>query len=114
MHLEIMKALVEIVKSGGGYALWGLGVYLVINLCKVTFILVCAYQVIRLITNAICNCETLRFVSNKDNITLMSEEVSTSMISYVKEYQEKTEKAMRLLMKDVKNLLKESKEQEKK
>ena len=104
MNLDIMNALVELVKQGGRYAIWGIAIYGVIQFLKLVVVSWVVWSTLRHLFNSLQNFLTLRFMANKDKVTLLGKEASSHLLVMVKDYQDTTSQAMRSLLEDVKNL----------
>ncbi len=113
MYLEIAKALVEMVKQGGTLAIWGIFVWMTLGIIKVAIILGFLGWVVRLVVFSISNYTTLKFLSNKDNVVLLSKKTSKYLVDLVRGYQENTTKAMKDFIMDARSLLQTSKEKTK-
>lgn len=103
-QIELCKALVEMVKSGGMYALWGIAIWLLMNLLKIGLIGGIIWAIIRLVVFSVQHYLTLRLLSRKENITLLSKQCSKHIVDAIKEYQTQTGDAMKSLIVRVKEL----------
>lgn len=108
-QIELMRTLVEMVKTGGGYAIWGIMIFWVMQLAKVGLVGWLAYLILKLVFFNINNYVSLRFLARKDSVSLLSHKVSKTLMSSLEDYQHKTTSSLKGFMKDVKDLLKESK-----
>lgn len=113
-HIQILNALVEMVKQGGYYAIWGIAIYLITGLVKLSLILWVSYSVIQQVLLTLGSYMCLKFVSNKDKITLLSNTSMEALTSAIQTYQTSTEAAMRSFTTEAKDLLMKSKESQEK
>ena len=107
-QIELCKALVDIVKQGGVYALWGIGIWMGIGLLRVAIIGGVVWAVIRLLVQSINNYLAIRFLTRKDNIQILSDKVSGHITKCLQDYQDRTSQALNDFLKDANELLKKS------
>ena len=109
VYLEICKALVGLVKEGGTIGLWGLAIWLGFGLIKIGLIGGLIWACIRLVSLAVLQFLSLRFLTHKDSVSILSKQASKHLMDSVKHYQDSTQTAMKDFMKDAKDLLEKSK-----
>lgn len=73
---ELLMALIEIVKTGGAYALYGIGMWMFFELLKIFLIGGFIWACIRLITQAIVGIFSVKRLLKIGGVTLMSEKVA--------------------------------------
>lgn len=106
--LEITKTLVEMLKTGGQYAIWGISLWLVFNLLRVIIIGGIIWACIKLLVQHFSNFLTLRFLTRKDSIQMLSDKCSEHVIKMIEDYQTKTTTVMTEFFKQAEELLKKS------
>ena len=114
IYLEILKALIDIVKEGGMLGLWGLGIYLVLNLVRLLAVIWVIYNIVKLIMQTITNFFTIKLLGHKERISLVSEDVSKKLQETIGTFSKDMKCATTEFIRDAKDLLQESKTQEKK
>lgn len=114
MAVEILNALVELVKQGGTIALWGIGIWLTLTGFKVCLVVWAVWLMVYKVCNLCLNYLMLRFISNKDKVSLISEQASQTILQSLKCYQDETSSSMKDLLEHVKDLMKKPEDGEKK
>ena len=112
--LEITKALVEMVKVGGWLGIGGITIWGIVHLTKIGLIALVVYKIFTTLIYTINNFVTLKFISHKDNLTLMSKDTSERLCKAITEFQTSMMEVAQNFTKEAKDLLKPLKEQEKK
>lgn len=110
-QIELMKALVEMVRTGGVYALWGIFIWFFMGILKISIIGGFIWAIIRLVVLAFSNFLTLKHLSHKDNINILSKKCSKHILDSIKDFQTTTTEAMLKFQKDATDLLKKSKQE---
>ena len=89
MNEQIGALLIEIIKQGGILALWGIGIWLVIGLLRVTTICLAIYLVVKVVCQAITTNYKVHKEQQAMRVHLLSEEcsrkVSQALDSFSKE-----------------------------
>ena len=112
-QIEMFKALIEIVKQGGLYAIWGIVAWFGMGIIKIAVIGGIIWGIIRLVAYSVQTYLCLRLISRKEHIQILSNKCSKHIIASIKDYQNTTSQAMLDLVKDVKDLLEKSKNETK-
>lgn len=114
VYVELTKALVEMVKSGGTIAIWGIFVWMLLGIIKTglvgSLILLALRQVVTLGNNYM----TLKAVTRKEQISLLSPKVSARLERCLDDFQKTTGQAMKEFIADAKALLEKSEQSQKK
>ena len=75
----ILDALVEIIKTGGLMALWGISIWLIIGLVKLVVFCLAVYFIIQMICNTISNNYKIHKELDSRRIHLLSSQVSQDL-----------------------------------
>ena len=104
--VEITRSLVEMMNKGGWYALVGLGMWLLFNLIRIGIIGGIIWACIRMVVNQVASYLALKFISRKDNLSILSDKCSNHIIKVLEEYQDKTSAIVKELNTQLDTLLK--------
>lgn len=86
MNKEILDAFLAIINQGGAYALWGVGIWLLVSLVKCLAILLTAYLIVRLLVIGI-----LQFrISKLERFYLTSKEASDKLEQCLRDISQKS------------------------
>lgn len=95
----VLNAVIELVKQGGPYALWGLAIWGFLRVCLAAVVLVVLY----LSVSVICQCITTNYKVSKElrdsRITLISKEVSDKLSQTLEQFSKDYQDALRELKK---------------
>jgi len=105
-QIKIVEALVDLLKTGGNYAIWGIIAWWIMNLLKIAIVSIVTFCSLRLLVTLATHWITIKELSNKDKVSLISQQCSDNLVSLVKDFQAETTKAMKDFLKDAEGLLK--------
>ena len=105
MDIKIMEALIELVKQGGTLALWGIGLWGLIGILKLSI----TGGVIWLIWHSMTACFKhywdSKLTIRTQNISLISKEVSDKLSTTLSDFRSEVKNAMSDFLKESNNLL---------
>ena len=104
MGIEILNALLEMVKLGGVYAIWGVAIWTGIQLLKVLVVLAFLFGVVKVICTTILSYQSRRI----HNITLISEALSAELKDSLTSFVTETQSVVSRLNTELENLSKNS------
>ncbi len=108
MPNQVASYLVEIIKSGGPMALWGIGIWMTVNLIKVAIISLLAYLAIRQVTSAAVQYHKDTLTNKVLRVTLLSEEVSKKFSDSLDSFSLESTSILKEIEKQLNELKKES------
>lgn len=110
MDTQILQALIGLVKQGGEMALWGVAIYLVMQLLKILAIGGSIWACIKTVTAAYQHCWDSKLSSKASSVQLLATEVQKHILDMLKDYNE----SVSTILKDLGTQLKELSENLKK
>lgn len=112
MEMQILNALVDLVKQGGAMALWGIGIYLTVQLAKVVVIWGLTTVMVRILSEAFFKVMGLRLLIRKDSISLISSKASEHITTALTEWSDKVTAVVQELEKKLSDLKKNSEQKQ--
>lgn len=89
MEQTIMNGLLELVKTGGPLALWGISIWLILGIVRISVVVLAAYLAVKVICQTIQVNYKIKHEINTQRVHLLSEQVSRqltdSLNSFTKE-----------------------------
>lgn len=113
-QVEILKAFVDLLKTGGNYAIWGIIAWWGMNLIRIFIISLVAFFSLKSILRAIIHWLSIKELSHKDKVALISKDCSDKLETLVNAFQKDTTEAMKEFLKDAEDLLIKLKDTKKK
>lgn len=108
MEKEILNAIVEMVRQGGQLAVWGVFVYLFMQILKVAVSGGIIWIIIRTICTTFLGGLELHIRKRSEEITLLSEEVSASLTNTLEQYSKSMTEVLESIERQMKNCSKDS------
>lgn len=102
MEKEILNAIVEMVKQGGQLAVWGVFVYLFMQIVKAGTIGGITWLIVKTLCQTLSRCWELAQDRRKEAITLLSSDLQTKLLASLTEFQGSTT----TILQDLENRLK--------
>ena len=90
MEKEILNAIVEMVKQGGQLAVWGVFVYLFMQIVKVGTIGGITWLIVKTLCQTLARCWELAQDRRKEAITLLSTDLQSKMVDSLEGFQKST------------------------
>ena len=94
MSIEILKALVEIIKQGGQYAIMGVSIWMTFTLLKTAMVCWVLWVALSLTAKAINSWLCIKHLVNKDKVNLLSEKLGTQLCTTLQAFQENITKSV--------------------
>ncbi len=114
MEMQILTALVDLVKQGGQMALWGVAIYLILQLAKVVVIWGSITLIVRLICSAVFKGLGMRLLIKRDSISLMSDKATNHLSEAMTKWSNEVSEVILKLETRLNDLLKSSEKKEEK
>ncbi len=108
MPNQVANYLLEIIKTGGPIALWGIGIWMTVNLIKIAIVSWLAYLAVKQVSASVVQYHKDTLTNKVLRVTLLSEEVSKKFSDSLDSFSLESTNILKEIEKQLNELKKES------